>query len=153
MKRLGFLMTLFMISLLAIGCGSETSGGKVINGLKPSDVPVKFIQARLQKDEKTMYSLIEGKKDYLGLKKEQGPQNQEQIKNYRLTEWIFDSNTYYYKSEFIDPQENRLREDIFKVIKTKEGWKLDGYGDPPNFDEIVISLEKNKKILREMNDK
>lgn len=149
MKRIGLLMMLFLMSLLAIACGSETSGGEVINGLKPSDVPVKYIQARIQHDAKTMNDLLFEKTEFDP--NAMPPKNNLQLQNYQLTEWKFDNVTYYYIMEYIDPENKKLHKEDFRVIKTEDGWKKDDYGDTPNFEQIVSNLEKNKTILRELS--
>lgn len=152
MKRIGLFLVLLLFSLITTACGSgSVSVGETANGLKPSDIPVKYIQTDIQNDGDGMNELLAKKTKFYP--NAMPPKNNLQLQNYQLTEWKFDDDTYYYLIEYIDPQDNLLHKEDFRVIKTKDGWKKDSYGDTPNFEEIVSKLEKNKKVLRELNEK
>ncbi len=153
MKRIGLLLILVIMSLAAVACSSETSGGVVIHGLKPSDIPVKYIQAKINKDYKTLNELLLEKEEDLLELQEYEQKNDKVLEKYGLIQWAFDNDTYYYLLEYINPQDNLLHKEDFKIIKTQDGWKKDSYGDTANFQQIVSKLENNKKVLRELNAK
>ncbi|WP_134704942.1 hypothetical protein [Ammoniphilus sp. YIM 78166] len=152
MKRIGLLIMLFIMSLVTVACGGDNvSEGETVNGLKPSDIPVKYTQDVIQNDGDGMNNLLAKKTKFYP--NAMPPKNNIELQNYQLTEWKFDDDTYYYLIEYIDPRDNLVHKEDFRVIRTQDGWKKDSYGDTPSFEEIVSKLEKNKKVLRELNAK
>lgn len=149
MKKITLLVLVVVLTLVSSAC---SSGPEKINGLVPADIPVLFITAFIQGDEKKQVELIDADLSHMSLNPEQGPQNDNQLDNYGLIEWKFDENTYYYKLEYFNPYRNNLRSfEKFKIIETEEGWKAEDYLDPTYFEEIVAKLEESKKVIRELS--
>ncbi|MEC0259329.1 hypothetical protein [Paenibacillus lautus] len=154
MKRWITLLMAGVLTLVVSACGGGDSPEK-INGMGPADIPLKYVNARVQGDDKTLGDLIASDTSHLGLKPKNPPQHPEyEVKTYELTQWKFDDNTYYYLMEFMNPaRDNILDRQDFKIIKTKEGWKKEQYGETTDFDAIVSKLTESKKVLRELNEK
>lgn len=154
MKRFIVLLILAVLTLVVSACGGEKQPEK-INGLGPADIPLKYVNARVQGDDKTLGELIASDTSHLNLKPENPPRHPDfQVTTYGLTQWKFDDDTYYYLLEFMNPaRDNILDREDFKIIKTQEGWKKDSYGDTKDFDAIVGKLDKSKKVLKELNEK
>ncbi|MEK5645947.1 hypothetical protein BK138_34480 [Paenibacillus rhizosphaerae] len=154
MKRFVTLLMVAVLVLVASACGGGGDQPEKINGMGPADIPLKYVNALIQRDDKTLTDLIAADTSYL-LKPENPPQHPNyKVTTYDLIQWKFDDETYYYLMEYMNPARNNIldRED-FKIIKTKEGWKKDDFGDTPDFDAIVSKLNKSKKVLKELNEK
>ncbi|MGN7170614.1 hypothetical protein ACTHSJ_32605 [Paenibacillus cellulositrophicus] len=155
MKRFVTLLMIAVFSLVVSACGGGGDQPEKINGVGPADIPLKFVNARVMGDKKSMAELIAEDISYLSWDLSQPPKHPEyKVTNYELTQWKFDDDTYYYLMQFINPaRENILDREDFKIIKTKEGWKRESYDDTKNFDAIVSKLAKSKKVLKELNEK
>lgn len=155
MKRFVTLLMVAVLVLVASACGGGGDQPQKINGIGPADIPLKYVNALVQRDVKTMSELIASDTSHMGWDLNQPPEHPDnKVANYELTQWKFDDSTYYYLMEFNNPlKENVLDREDFKIIKTEEGWKKDSYGDTPDFDVIVSKLNKSKKVLKELNEK
>lgn len=145
MKRIGYLAVTVFLLIMTAACGTN----KDSQGNSPSDIPVKWVNAVIQKDEHTQYQLLA--KKFNDLNKNQGPKNNKTIKHYKLVQWKKNNDTYFYKITYEDPNDHgRVHGTTMKVVKTNNGWKRSEYLDVENFDLKVKGLKK--KVLREMSE-
>lgn len=154
MKRFVTLLMVAVLVLVASACGGGGDQPEKINGMDPADVPLKYVNALVQLDDKTLTDLIASDTSKF-LHPENPPEHPDyKVTTYELTQWKFDDDTYYYLMEYMNPARNNIldRED-FKIIKTKDGWKKDSFGETKDFDVIVSKLDKSKKVLKELNEK
>lgn len=147
MRKFLLMMSVSLLLLIAVACGSkeEVTG----NGEGPADIPVEWANAMIQKDQAKRLELLEDKTD--ALDSEVGPQNQEKLEQYRLTEWKANDEQYFYKIEFHDPVKDKMKTETMEIIKTDSGWKRTKFLNLNNFDSIVQDLES--KVIRELHEK
>ncbi|TCS93252.1 hypothetical protein [Hazenella coriacea] len=156
MKRLSTWLLIATISMLLIGCTTEAeekanlqkSEGDVINGMTPDQVAVLYQTAKIQKNLRRQMALVgpelldkvtHGVED-LNFKKDFGPENQNSIKpDYKLTEYKFDDNTFFYQFENTD--DDSLFNFPYKIVRTPRGWKVVN-----DASDEFLSLYKSKGV-------
>ncbi|MGX1195939.1 hypothetical protein [Metabacillus sp. SLBN-84] len=143
MKKLILLMGLTLL-LATAGCGSNE-----VNGKGPDDIPVDWVNAKIQNDQKMMLDLLDQKTEALDPEAEK--YSDEKIKQYRLTEWKASNERYFYEIEYKNPTNNeKVETEKLEVIKSEEGWKRTKYSNLQNFDKLVQDIKP--EVLRELHD-
>lgn len=135
----GLTTTIFVTA----ACGSEK-----VNGQGPSNIPVEWVNAHIQKDQGKMAELLE--KEQSLIDPEDKADNDSQVENYKLTEWKVDDDRYFYEIVYEHPEEGRLKTDKMEVIQTDDGWKRSKYGEINDFDQLVANIEP--KVLKELHN-
>lgn len=143
MKKLLYIFSISILVLIAAACGKNE-----VNGKGPSDVPIEWSKAMIQRDEATRAKLLL-KNDGV-MSQDKGPQNKQKLGNYELTEWKASDEKYFYKIKFIDPEVDEGRTETMEVIKTDSGWKRTQFDNLSNFKTLIGSL--NAKVLKEMHE-
>jgi hypothetical protein len=147
MRKLFSMMSISLFLIIAAACGSNEV--HKVDGKGPADIPVEWANAMIQKDQAKRLELLEDKTD--ALDPEVGPQNQEKLEQYRLTEWKANDEKYFYKIEFYDPVKDEMKTETMEIIKTDSGWKRTKFLNLNNFDSIVQDLES--KVIKELHEK
>lgn len=130
--------------LATAGCGSNE-----VNGKGPDDIPVDWVNAKIQNDQKMMLDLLDQKTEALDPEAEK--YSDEKIKQYRLTEWKASNERYFYEIEYKNPTNNeKVETEKLEVIKSEEGWKRTKYSNLQNFDKLVQDIKP--EVLRELHD-
>ncbi|WP_374720621.1 hypothetical protein [Peribacillus tepidiphilus] len=129
--------------IVAAACGSDEANGK-----GPAEVPVKWANAMIQRDEASRAKLLV-KNDGI-MSPDKGPQNKQKLGSYELTEWKANDDKYFYKIKFIDPEADEGRTETMEVIKTDSGWKRTQFDNLSNFETLIGSLDG--KLLKEMHE-
>lgn len=143
MKKLICFLGITLLLTLITACGSNKGDDK-----GPEEIPVKWVNAEIQKDQSKMLELLAEKTGALDSEKKST--SKDTIKNYKLTEWKVNEKDYFYEVKYQNPTKgNQLKIEKMEVIKTKNGWKRTKYGDINNFDSLVEDLKP--KILRELH--
>ena len=147
MRKFLFMMSVSLLLLIAVACGSkeEVTG----NGEGPADIPVQWANAEVQKDQATRAKLL-AENDGI-MSPDKGPENDKTIEQYKLTEWKASDNHYFYEITYQHPIQDKLKVERMEIIKTDSGWKRTEYGDIYNFEKLVEDLDP--KVLRELYDK
>lgn len=135
----GLTTTIFVTA----ACGSEK-----VNGQGPSNIPVEWVNAHIQKDQGKMAELLE--KEQSLIDPEDKADNDSQVENYKLTEWKVDDDRYFYEIVYEHPEEGRLKTVKMEVIQTYDGWKRSKYGEINDFDQLVANIEP--KVLKELHN-
>lgn len=146
MRKLFSMMSIFVF-IIAAACGSNEV--HKVDGKGPADIPVKWANAEVQKDQATRAKLLVENDGIMSPDK--GPENDKTIEKYKLTEWKVNDDDYFYEITYLHPIKNELKTERMEVIKTDSGWKRKEYGDIYNFDKLVEDLKP--EVLRELHDK
>jgi hypothetical protein len=146
MKKLISILSISFLLLITAACSNNKVNG---NGQGPADVPVKWADAMIQRDEATRAKLLVKNDGIMSPNK--GPQNKRKLGSYELTEWKASDDKYFYKIKFIDPEANEGRTETMEVIKTDSGWKRTQFDNLSNFETHVGSI--NGKVLKEIHEK
>jgi hypothetical protein len=147
MRKLFSMMSISLFLIIAAACGSNEANK--IDGKGPADIPVKWANAEVQKDQATRANLL-AENDGI-MSSDKGPENDKTIEKYKLTEWKASDDHYFYEITYQHPIQGKLKTERMEVIKTDSGWKRTEYGDIYNFEKFVEDLEP--KVLRELHDK
>ena len=137
-------MSIIFLFVIVSACGNKEVDG---DGKRPADIPVEWANAEVQKDQATRAKLLIENDGTMSLDK--GPQNDNTIDDYKLTEWKIDKDRYYYEITYSHPTENKLKTEQMEVVRTESGWKRTKYGDLYNFDRLVEDLEL--EVIRELH--
>jgi hypothetical protein len=144
MKKLFLIMGLSILLVVGAGCGS-----KEVNGESSEDVPVHWVNAKIQNDQAKMLHLLDQKTE--ALDPETKSNSEDEIKHFRLTEWKANDERYFYEIEYKNPTNNdKVETEKMEVIKTKDGWKRTKYSNLQRFDKLVQDLKP--EVLRELHD-
>ncbi|UQD53146.1 hypothetical protein C0971_14790 [Bacillus methanolicus] len=143
MKKLILVLSISALAIFAAACGKNKVDGKA-----PSDIPVEWATAMIQRDDASRVKLLQEKTKALDPK--QGPQNNEKLRGYQLTEWKASNDKYYYEIKFIDPVSGDGRTERMEIVKTDSGWKRTDFSNLKNFETLVSGLEP--KVLKEMHE-
>lgn len=159
------MFTLLMgLVMVLSACGTESSGGsgqessdkgpEPINGMTPAQVVMKYELAFIQDDEKTMYSLSSTSKNKnKGHSDLQGPQNQKQLySGYKLTEYKYDDDTYYYDLEFASSPDEELASHC-RVVREKDGWKFDKSMYGWQIERAFAGKDMKPRVVKDTDDK
>lgn len=141
MKKVLLSAGLAAVLIVATACGNNEAKG---NG--PSDIPVEWVNAEIQKNQSKMLELLEEKSQALDPKDK--ADNNLVIKNYKLTEWKATDNRYFYEVVYEHPEKGGMVTERMEVIKTDDGWKRTSYSDLANFESFISDLEP--KVLKEL---
>ena len=139
-RRLVFVVILAMV-LIATACGNKDSEG-------PSNIPVEWVNADIQKNQSQMLELLDEKSKVLN--SEDKADNDLVVKNYKLTEWKASDERYFYEVVYEHPEKGGIVNERMEVIKTSEGWKRTTYSDIANFEEFTKDLEP--EVLKELHE-
>jgi predicted small lipoprotein YifL len=143
MKKLFLIMSLALV-LVVTGCGNNE-----VNGKGPEDIPVEWVNAKIQNDQAKMLHLLDQKTEALDPKTKSN--SKDEIKHFRLTEWKANDERYFYEIEYKNPTNNeKVETEKMEVIKTKNGWKRTKYSNLQSFDKLVQDLKP--EVLRELHD-
>ncbi|WP_191557420.1 hypothetical protein [Metabacillus idriensis] len=140
MKNLVLIMSLSFLLVVA-ACGSNE-----VNGKGPEDIPVEWATAMIQKDQAKRLELLDDETATLNPKK--GPENDEKLEKYRLTEWKASEDKYFYKIEFNDPIKNEMKTETMEIVKTDSGWKRTKFLNLNNFDSLVKDMKP--EVIKEL---
>ncbi|PPA68691.1 hypothetical protein [Jeotgalibacillus proteolyticus] len=143
MKKLITLISFSVLLFVAAACGNDE-----INGQTPSDIPIEWANAMIQRDQATRAELLQNPSEALDLS--EGPQNDEELQNYRLEEWKASDDKYFYEIKFTDPVSNEGRTQTMEIRRTDEGWKRTQLLNLKNFDTLVEGLDGT--VLRELHE-
>jgi hypothetical protein len=127
--------------LLLVACGDSEAAER-------REVPVQWATAIVQQDQSAMDSLLQEAFD--SHDPTQGPQNDFQIDNYKLIEWKYDDETYFYEISYYNVRREVSTTHQMEVVRTSEGWKKTRYGDSKRFKELEDQLGEGE-MLREMS--
>ncbi|WP_061810454.1 hypothetical protein [Rossellomorea vietnamensis] len=141
MKRRLLIVVFLAMVLIAAACGNKDSEG-------PSNLPVEWVNAHIQKDQGKMAELLD--QEETALDPEDKADNNLEVKNYKLTEWKASDKRYFYEVVYEHPKKKGLKTEEMEVIKTKDGWKRTEYGSVYNFKQLVADLEP--EVLKELHD-
>ncbi|ALA55252.1 hypothetical protein CAY60_020805 [Shouchella clausii] len=141
-------LSLMIILLAAAGCGSE--GSKEINGKKAEDIPVEWAIAMIQRDDAKRLDLLVQSTE--ALDPEKGPQNEEELDSYQLTEWKASEDKFFYEIKFVDPvaESTPSRQERMEVVSTEDGWKRTQFGNLKNFETLVEDIES--RTIKELHE-
>jgi len=128
---------------MLVACGSNKVDGK-----GPSEIPVEWVNAEVQRNGSKMLDLLDEKTN--ALDSDQKAESNTVIENYKLTEWKASEDRYFYEVIYENPQKSGATTEQMEVVKTDEGWKRTSYSDLRNFDTLTQDLEPN--VLKEMHD-
>lgn len=145
MRKFLFVMSMVLFMGIVAACGNDAVD---VDGKGPVDIPVEWANAEVQKDQATRAKLLVENDGTMSPDK--GPQNENTIEEYKLTEWKVDNDRYYYEITYKHPVENSLKTEQMEIVRTDNGWKRTKYGDMYNFDKLVEDLEP--KVIRELHD-
>lgn len=130
-------MTISWLLIIAAACGNNEVDGK-----GPADVPVKWANAEVQKDQATRAKLL-AENDGI-MSPDKGPENDKTIEKYKLTEWKVNDDDYFYEITYLHPIKNELKTERMEVIKTDSGWKRTEYGDGVVPAKLSLPAIRNK---------
>ena len=82
MRKILFIMSFMFLFVFVAACGNQKVDG---DGKVPADIPVEWVNAEIQKNQSKRLELLDEKSK--ALDPEEGPQNKDTIKEYKLTEW------------------------------------------------------------------
>lgn len=143
MKKSLLAAGLTVVLIVAASCGNNENDGK-----GPSDIPVEWVNAHIQKDQGKMVKLLD--KEETALDPKDKADNDLVVENYKLTEWKASDDRFFYEVVYEHPDKKGVKTDRMEVIKTDSGWKRAEYGEVYNFDKLVADLEP--KILKELHE-
>lgn len=112
---------------------------------EPSDIPVAWVNAEIQKAESTLLELLDEEPEALDPK--DGADNHLVIENYRLIEWKASEDRYFYEVYYEHPEKGGKETEKMEVIQTEDGWKRASYSEPANFNAVVGELN-NPEVLK-----
>jgi hypothetical protein len=145
MRKIFFIMSIIFLFVIVSACGNEEVDG---DGKRPADIPVEWVNAEVQKNQSKMLELLAEKSK--ALDPEDRADNQNDIKEYKLTEWKVTDDRFFYEIIYQHPSKNSVNTELMEVIKTDSGWKRTKYGDLRNFDDLIAGLEP--KVIRELQE-
>ncbi|MDT0163595.1 hypothetical protein [Bacillus sp. AG4(2022)] len=139
MRKAWLPVVLSIVFIVAAACGN--------NGQGPSDIPVEWVNAEVQKDQSKMLKLLNEKSK--ALDPEDKADNDLVIETYKLTEWKANDDRYFYEVIYEHPEKGRMVTERMEVINTDSGWKRTSYSDLRNFETLIGDLEP--EVLKELH--
>ncbi|HER2025532.1 hypothetical protein LCL90_22915 [Bacillus infantis] len=140
MRKAWLPVVLSVVVIVAAACSN--------NGQGPSNIPVEWVNAEVQRDESKMLQLLDEKT--IALEPEDKANNDLVIETYKLTEWKANDNRYFYEVTYEHPEEDRMVTERMEVINTDNGWKRTSYSDLRNFEVLTGDLEP--EVLKELHE-
>ncbi|OXT15219.1 hypothetical protein B9K06_22170 [Bacillus sp. OG2] len=139
MRKAWLPVVLSIVFIVAAACSNNSQG--------PSNIPIEWINAEVQKDQSKMLQLLNEKSK--ALDPEDKADNELVIENYKLTEWKGNKDRYFYEVIYEHPEKESMVTERMEVINTDSGWKRTSYSDLRNFETLIVDLEP--EVLKELH--